>query len=144
MVTQGQTSQRTFFVGKGCLRIFFINEDGQDSTRYFAFENQCATALVSFITGEPAEEFIQAAEHSELLCIAQNDFYHLLEIIPQWGKFYRRYLQKAYENNTSRLMSFLTQYATEKYRPLLDKNPIIIQRLPNKMVASSPIFHRKY
>ncbi len=39
LLTNGQTSQRTFFVVKGCLRIFFINEEGQDSTRYFAFEN---------------------------------------------------------------------------------------------------------
>jgi CRP-like cAMP-binding protein len=136
LVTHGQTSQRTYFVGKGCLRIFFINEDGQDATRYFAFENQFATALVSFIIGEPSEEFIQAAEHSELLYITHRDFYHLLDIIPQWEKFYRHYLEKAYVNNTKRLMSFLTQGATEKYRQLLAENPIIVRRLPNKMVAS--------
>lgn len=136
LVTHGQTSQRTYFVGKGCLRIFFINEDGQDATRYFAFENQFATALVSFITAEPSEEFIQAAEHSELLYISHKDFYHLLDIIPQWEKFYRYYLENAYVNNTKRLMSFLTQDATEKYRQLLDENPIIVRRLPNKMVAS--------
>lgn len=136
LVTHGQTSQRTYFVGHGCLRIFFINEEGQDATRYFAFENQFATALVSFITGEPSEEFIQAAEHCELLYIAHKDFYHLLDIIPQWEKFYRHYLEKAYVNNTKRLMSFLTQDATEKYRQLLDEHPIIVRRLPNKMIAS--------
>lgn len=32
LLSQGQTSQRTFFVGSGCLRIFFINAEGQDST----------------------------------------------------------------------------------------------------------------
>ncbi|MGV3612307.1 MAG: Crp/Fnr family transcriptional regulator [Fluviicola sp.] len=136
LVTRGQTSQRTYFVGNGCLRIFFINEDGQDATRYFAFENQFATALASFITGEPSEEFMQAAEHSELLYITHQDFYHLLEKIPQWEKFYRHYLEKAYVNNTKRLMSFLTLDATEKYRQLLNENPIVVRRLPNKMVAS--------
>ncbi|NCT73729.1 MAG: Crp/Fnr family transcriptional regulator [Chitinophagaceae bacterium] len=136
LLTHGQTSQRTFFVGNGCLRIFFINEDGQDATRYFAFENQFATALVSFITSEPSEEFIQAAEHTELLYITHNDFHFLLDKIPKWEKFYRHYLEKAYVNNTKRLMSFLTQDATEKYRQLLDENPIIVRRLPNKMVAS--------
>jgi CRP-like cAMP-binding protein len=136
LVTHGQTSQRTFFVGKGCLRIFFVNEEGQDATRYFAFENQFATALVSFITGDPSEEFIEAAEKSELLYITHKDFYHLLEIIPQWEKFYRYYLENAYVNNTKRLMSFLTQDAVEKYRQLLNENPIIVKRLPNKMVAS--------
>lgn len=136
LLTHGQISQRTFFVSKGCLRIFFINEEGQDATRYFAFENQFATALVSFITGEPSEEFIQATEQTELLYISHKDFYFLLDKIPQWEKFYRSYLEMAYVNNTKRLMSFLTQDATEKYRQLLDENSIIVRRLPNKIVAS--------
>lgn len=136
ILTQGQSSQRTFFVTSGCLRIFFINEDGQDSTRYFAFENQFATALVSFITAEPSEEFIQAVEDSEVYYITHKDFYHLLDIVPQWEKFYRIYLEIAYVTNTKRLMSFLIQDALEKYRQLLDENPIIVRRLSNKMVAS--------
>lgn len=136
LLTNGQASQRTFFVVKGCLRIFFINEEGQDSTRYFAFENQFATALVSFITSEPSEEFIQAVEDSEVYYITHQNFYHLLDIIPQWEKFYRIYLEIAYVTNTKRLMSFLVQDALEKYRQLLDENPVIVRRLSNKMVAS--------
>lgn len=136
LIQQGQVGQRTFFVGKGCLRIFFNNEQGQDTTRYIAFENNFATALVSFITGEPSQECIQAVENSELLYISQQDFYHLLEIIPTWDKFYRIYLEKAYVNNTNRLMSFVTMDAKERYRLLLEQNPAIVLRLPNKLVAS--------
>ena len=136
LLANGQNSQRTFFVVSGCLRIFFINEDGQDSTRYFAFENQFATALTSFITSEPSDEFIQAVEDSEVYYITHKNFYHLLNIIPQWEKFYRIYLETAYVNNTKRLMSFLVQDALEKYRQLLNENPIIVRRLSNKMVAS--------
>jgi len=136
LLTQGQTSQRSYFVGKGCLRIYFINEDGQDATRYIAFENRFATALMSFITSEPSEEFVQAVEASELLYISHKDFFHLLDIIPQWEKFYRSYLEGAYVTNTRRLMSFLTLDAVERYRQLLEKSPDIVKRLPNKMVAS--------
>ncbi|MBP1163898.1 CRP-like cAMP-binding protein [Chryseobacterium sp. PvR013] len=136
LLSNGQNSQRTFFVVNGCLRIFFINEEGQDSTRYFAFENQFATALTSFITSEPSEEFIEAVEDSEVYYISHKNFYHLLEIIPQWEKFYRIYLETAYVNNTKRLMSFLVQDALEKYRQLLDENPVVVRRLSNKMVAS--------
>lgn len=136
LLSNGQNSQRTFFVVNGCLRIFFINEEGQDSTRYFAFENQFATALTSFITSEPSEEFIEAVEDSEVYYITHKNFYHLLDIIPQWEKFYRIYLETAYVNNTKRLMSFLVQDALEKYRQLLDENPVVVRRLSNKMVAS--------
>ncbi len=136
LVIERQTSQRMYFVGKGCLRIVFITENGQEATRYLAFENNFATALVSFISKQPSLEFIQALEQTELLYIHQRDFYHLLEIVPAWEKFYRHYLEMAYVNNTNRLMSFLTRDATEKYRQLLNENPTIVQRLSNKIVAS--------
>ena len=136
LLSEGQTSQRTFFVGKGCLRIFFVNEEGKDSTRYIAFENQFATALVSFITEQPSTEFIQAIEPSDLLYINHQDFKHLMEVVPKWSQFYCNYLEKAYVNNTNRLMSFTTQDALERYNQLLKINPTVVSRLPNKIVAS--------
>ena len=136
LVIQGQTSQRTFFVGAGCLRIFFITEAGQEATRYIAFENHFATALSSFISGEPSSEFIQALETSSLLYISHKDFHFLLETIPVWGRFYQHYLENAYVKNTNRLLSFLTLNANERYKYLMANNPEIIQRLSNKVVAS--------
>lgn len=136
VLNEGQTSQGTYFVEKGCLRIFYITEEGQESTRYFAFENQFATALVSFITTSPSNEYLQAVETSEVYFITHKDFYHLLEVVPQWEKFYRIYLENAYVNNTQRLMSMLTQDALKKYKQLLNENPLMVKRLSNKMVAS--------
>ncbi|KUJ61451.1 cyclic nucleotide-binding protein [Flavobacteriaceae bacterium CRH] len=136
LLSQGETSQQSFFVGKGCLRIFFINEEGKDVTRYIAFENQLATALVSFITNSPSQEYIQVIEKSEVLSISHDDFNYLMKIIPQWREFYCVYLEKAYVNNTNRLMSFTTMDALERYNQLLKVNPTIVKRLPNKIVAS--------
>ena len=136
LLSQGQTSQYTYFVGKGCLRIYFINEEGKDVTRYIAFENQLSTALVSFITGLPSTEYIQVIEKSELLRISHEDFKNLTKSIPQWQEFYCKYLEKAYVNNANRLMSFTTMNALERYNLLLKINPGIVKGLPNKIVAS--------
>ena len=136
LLAHGKVSEFSYFVKKGCLRIYFINDEEKDSTRYIAFENQFATALVSFITKEPAEEIIQVIENSELFCISHDDFRHLLTIIPKWKDFYTIYLEKAYVNNSKRLMSFTTLDAAERYDQLFKINPNIVKRLPNKIVAS--------
>ena len=136
LLSAGQTSQNTYFVGKGCLRIFFINEEGKDITRYIAFENQIATALVSFITRLPSAEYVQVIEKAELLYITHEDFNELLRSIPQWREFYCAYLEKAYVNSTNRLLSFTTMDALERYNQLLKINPAMVRRLPNKIVAS--------
>ncbi|WP_158210818.1 Crp/Fnr family transcriptional regulator [Myroides phaeus] len=136
LTSSGLSTQKLYFVCKGCLRIFYINEAGQDATRFFAFENQFATALVSFINTSPSSEYLQALEESEVFAITHNDFYNLLEEVPQWEKFYRQYLEFAYVNNTNRLFAMVTMDASERYCELLKQNPLIVQRLPNKIVAS--------
>ncbi|WP_166923461.1 Crp/Fnr family transcriptional regulator [Flavobacterium poyangense] len=136
LLSQGQVSQYSYFVSKGCLRFFFINDEGKDITRYIAFENQFATALVSYITKQPSQEVIQVVEKSELLFISHGDFDHLMKIMPKWREFYSVYLEKAYVNNSNRLLSFTTLDALERYNQLLKVNPKIVKRLPNKIVAS--------
>lgn len=136
LVREGELGQQLFFVKKGCIRIFFINEEGQESTRFLAFENHFASALVSFITENSSMEYVQALEDSEILCINRNAFFLLLETHPIWEKFYRHYLEFAYVTNTNRLMSFITMDAKTRYENLLKERPIIVKRLPNKVVAS--------
>ncbi|MGG5505883.1 MULTISPECIES: Crp/Fnr family transcriptional regulator [unclassified Myroides] len=131
----GQT-QKLYFVCKGCLRIFYINEAGQDATRFFAFENQFATTLVNFIQGNSADEYMQALEESDVYVISHHHFYELLDLVPQWEKFYRKYLEFAYINNTSRLFAMVTMDAAKRYQDLLCQSPQIVRRLPNKIVAS--------
>lgn len=136
LLPKGKNSQVSYFVVKGCLRLFYIDEEGKDITRYIAFENQFATELVSFITNQPAQESIQVIENSELLYITHRDFRQLMKTIPKWKDFYNIYLEKAYVNNSKRLISFTTLNALERYEQLFDVNPDIVKRLPNKVVAS--------
>ena len=136
LLSAGKISQVSYFVKKGCLRLFFIDDNGKDVTRYIAFENQFATALVSFITNEPAKETIQVIEDSELLYITHKDFRNLMKLMPKWKDFYNIYLEKAYVNNSKRLTSFTTLNASERYNQLFQINPNIVKRLPNKIVAS--------
>jgi CRP-like cAMP-binding protein len=136
LLSAGQLSQYMNFVGKGCLRIYFIKHDGQEVTRYLAFENVFATGLVSFIAQQPSFEYIQAMEHSYILRIYHKDFYYLLGVIPAWEKFYRNYLEGAYMNNLDIYQREVTKDAEERYKELLSKDPVVVQRLPNKVVAS--------
>ena len=129
-------ARRMYFVNKGCLRVYFLKVDGAEVTRRFAFENSFSTSLTSFINNEPLTECTKAIETTELLYILRNDFYHLLDVMPVWEKFYRHYLEFAYVNNTKRLQSLATQDATERYKLLLKESPHIVQRLSNKLVAN--------
>ncbi|GAA4808836.1 Crp/Fnr family transcriptional regulator [Olivibacter ginsenosidimutans] len=136
ILSAGETNQWMNFVGYGCLRIFFIKDDGQEVTRYLAFEHMFATGLASFITQQPSFEYLQAMEDTQLLRISRTDFYYLLSIIPAWEKFFRDYLSDAYINNLEIFHRETTKDAEDRYRELLHKYPTVVQRLPNKIIAS--------
>lgn len=136
LLHEGDLSNRMYFVVKGCLRIYFIKDVGTEVTRRIIFENDSSSSMVSFITGNHSKEYIEAVMDSELLYMDKKDFYHLVETMPIWEKFYRRQLEYAYVINTNRLMSFITNDATERYLLLLKENPEIIKRLPNRLVAN--------
>ena len=60
-----QVCKYYYFINKGCIRLFTTTKDGADSSRYFAFEGNFATALPSFIDQKPAQEYLQTIEKSE-------------------------------------------------------------------------------
>lgn len=136
LLEKGQVSDRLFFIVKGCLRLFYTNDDHTTSTRFMAFENTFLTSIVSFISRENAPEYIQAVEKSVLLTISHRDFFYLKEAVPAWEKIYIYILEYGLTVITSRLNSLLTQNATERYKTLLKNNPELVQRLSNANLAA--------
>jgi len=136
LLREGGLANKMYFVVKGCLRIYLVKDTGTEVTRRIIFENDSSASMVSFITQKPSKEYIEAVLKTELLYMDRTDFYHLVDTLPVWEKFYRHQLEYAYVVNTNRLMSFITNDATERYLALLKENPEIVRRLPNRLVAN--------
>jgi len=79
LISKGDTCRYTYFVCKGSVRAYFIDDDGQEATRCIALENQFITTIHSFISQTPTNEFIEATEQAELLQISYNDFKKIIE-----------------------------------------------------------------
>lgn len=125
-----------YFINKGCIRLFTIAKDGSDSSRYFAFEGNFATALPSFIDQKPAEEYLQTIEKSELLCISRVDFYELVQKYTQFSKIYTEILELGFIMAQKRIYGFQGFDALEKIQWIIKYQPQLLLRVSNKMVAS--------
>ncbi|MFN4853053.1 MAG: Crp/Fnr family transcriptional regulator [Bacteroidota bacterium] len=136
LISKGEICRYTFFVCKGSVRAYFIDDNGQESTRYIALENQFITTIHSFTSQTPTNEFIEATEKGEVLQISYNDFKIILGETKLGKDLYNKQLEIAYMTNHGRLESFLKMTAKQRYDFLLETNPAIIQRLSNKIVAS--------
>jgi CRP-like cAMP-binding protein len=136
LISKGDICRYAFFVCKGSVRAYFIDDDGQEATRYIALENQFITTIHSFISQTPTNEFIESTEQAEILQISYSDFKKIIEETTLGRDLYNKQLEVAYITNHWRLESFLKMSAKQRYDFLLQTNPAIIQRLSNKIVAS--------
>ena len=135
LVPNGKVARHVFFVIKGCLRIFLINENGSESTRFLIFEGHIGTAFPSFILREPSVASVQSLEASELLVLSYIDRQMLLQKVPGWETMERINLELDYIASVQRIESFITMDAKARYKILQNNNPEIIQRLPSKIIA---------
>jgi CRP-like cAMP-binding protein len=136
LLSEGQTCKELYFIHFGCVRTFYITKQGHEKTRFVAFENSIVSSMASFISKQPSFEFIDTLEDSELYSIKYNDFNRLVSEIPEWEKFYRTLLETAYLYQNKKIENLVTLSAKLRYDKLLKENPIYVQRLSNRILAS--------
>lgn len=136
LLTKNQTSSKYYFINKGCIRLFTTSKDGNENSRYFAFEGSFVTALPSFIDQLPAEEYLQTIQKSELLFISRKDFYSLVDTIPQFAKLYTEILEHGFIMAQKRIYGFQGFDALEKVTWVIKHQPKLLLNVSNKMVAS--------
>lgn len=125
-----------YFINQGCIRLYTINTEGIETTRYFAFEGMFCTALPSFIDQKPACEYLQTIEPGELLVISRDDFYMLVNTFPQFDRIYREILEMGFITAQKRIYGFQGFDAMEKVRWIIKNQPNFLLRVSNKMAAS--------
>lgn len=135
LLQAGEVNPNMYFVNTGCLRVYMLDEQGRESTRFLVFEGRFGTAFPSFTLQEPSLAYIQSLEPSELLYISRKDFCELFDIIPGWERAYRINLEQDYIDSIKRIESLITMDALERYSMLMDNSATLIQRLPSKIIA---------
>jgi CRP-like cAMP-binding protein len=135
LLEAGDTCRHMYFVNKGCLRVYLVDEQGRESTRFLVPEGRFGTAFPSFILQEPSKACIQSIEPSEILMLTYQSFRELPDVLPAWEQLYRINLESDYIASIKRIESLITMSARERYALLMENNPGLIQRLPSKIIA---------
>ncbi len=136
VVQNGDISKFENFVLSGCLKTFYIDNDGQEHIVMFAVENWWTADMSSFITQTPADYNIQCLENAVLAQIYYEDIELLYQQIPKLERFFRIIIQKAYIASQKRLINNFSLSAKERYLKFRENYPQIEQRVPQYMIAS--------
>ena len=144
LLEEGQICKSNYFVEKGCLRMYFINDKGIELTTQFAIENWWMADYMSFGGQAPSGFYIQAVENSDILSIDFQTQEKLLAQLPQLEKYFRIILQHAYASSQLRIKYLYDFSKEEMYDHFSSSYPEFIQRVPQYMIASFLGFTPEY
>lgn len=144
ILSEGQVCKQHYFVEKGLLRMFYVNDKGVEHTIQFALENWWLTDLMSYQHRKPSGFYIQAVEATELMAITLEDQEKLLEKYPVMEKYFRIIFQKAYAANQLRIKYIHDFSSAEMYDRFAEQNPAFVQRVPQYLLASYLGFTPEY
>jgi len=136
LLRENELSRSTFFVEKGLLRQFSIDEKGKEHTLHFAPENWFVTDRESAYFNQPSKYFIQALEESVVVLIDETIVQELSCKIPSFLDFNNRLLHNHIRHLENRINLLLSASAEERYLRFIAMYPDILLRVPQTMVAS--------
>jgi len=136
LVTEGQVCKYNYFVEKGCLRMFYINEKMTEITVQFALENWWLSDYFSFARQMPSEYSIQAVEKSLVIAIDYSEQDKLFAEVPQLERYFRIIMQRALAASQLRIKLIYQLSKEEMYRHFNASFPAFFQRVPQYMIAS--------
>ena len=136
VVQNGDTCKYENFVLSGCLKTFYIDNEGREHIVMFAVENWWTADMGSFITQTPADFNIQCIKNSFLAQIHYEDLEQLYLQVPKLERFFRIIIQKAFVSSQKRIINNFSLPAKERYLQFREQYPQIEQRVPQYMVAS--------
>ncbi len=131
------------FVVKGSARSFFVNNEGNENTWHFhfndkdaAFENYFVVDYQSFLHKTPSPLTFQALEALEVIELSYGNLQIINRQSVKMQETGRIMAEMAYSVIHERIFSFLTLTAKERYLELLNKRPYLLNKFPQYYIAS--------
>ena len=132
LLREGEVSQQIFFVKQGALRLW-ANNNGEDITFRFCFENEAAS---SFLGNEPSIFTIETLEPSTIIVLKIKDFKMLLDAMPEYKDEFIKLLTKRVSDYGKLFLSRITKSPEERYIDLMKNNPEVLLRVPQHHIAT--------
>lgn len=129
-------STKTFFLEKGYVRSYILNEDNEEITTNIYAAPCFVNDFVSFFRQQPTKEIYQTVTTCIFWETGLENVQHNFHNIPEFREFSRLLFVLNYYNIHDRLIEMASQKASTRYFNLMKKDPHIFQHVPLKIIAS--------
>lgn len=135
-IQPGDEAHFTYFVLKGVLRSYTIDDNGTAHILSFATPGWWVADMYSYLTGKPAILYVDVIEECDVLVLQKKEREQLFEKVPKIERFFRILTENNLISNQQRILDKMALSAEERYEKFLKKHASIVNCLPQKYIAS--------
>ncbi|MDG5492066.1 Crp/Fnr family transcriptional regulator [Psychroserpens sp. SPM9] len=125
-----------YYIYDGCLRSYHIDAQGKEHTVQFGIKDWWISDYTAFFTTSKSIMNIEVLKDATLLRLSHKDKDYLYAQIPKIESFFRKKLERAFAAFQKRILSGLSQTATQRYINFINKYPNIERSVKNYHIAS--------
>ena len=136
LLQEGEICNFEAYILKGCIRKYYINENGFEVIIQFAIEDWWISDITSFHEKKLSQLFIETLEDCQLLILTPETKEMLLQKVPKFERIFRLLIQRNLSAMQNRLIDTIAKSAQEKYLEFIKLYPTIPQRVAQHYIAS--------
>jgi CRP-like cAMP-binding protein len=137
IINEGDKTNHVFYIRKGLIRSYLINQKGEEITFQLFAEKQLFGNVHSLLFNEPAKFTFETLEKTKVYFTDVKTFQDLSNSNSEFlnneiGRFGRQILKRAFQ----RIDSFVFLSPEARYLQYLKDYPNIVNRVPDKYIAN--------
>jgi len=136
LFVQVKKEHRLSFVDQGLMRVYYINQQGQEITIRFATEGDYSTDYYAFITQTSSLFHLQSLEPTTLLTASYQHIQQCYQLYPGLERYGRLIAEEVFKDQHQRIVSFQMDPAEQRYLQFIQQYPALFHRVSLTHLAS--------
>ena len=136
IIEEGNDVKEVYFVISGLVKLVYEDREAKKHIVSFAMEDWWETDFQAFYTQSKALLTLECIEDTVAFSLSLENFEKLCSDLRKMEHFFLRKSIAGHIGSQTRILSFLTSNARDRYEQLLVKNPSLLQRVPKSSLAS--------
>ncbi|MDB5144626.1 MAG: hypothetical protein JWQ66_3339 [Mucilaginibacter sp.] len=132
----GSNYQKLAYIKKGLIRMYHLKPSGDEVTLMLRWENKFIASHDTIILQQPSRFIYQALEDTVLMEIDYHKAQPLMDNNPKLSALRNKFLLTMLGESIHRVEAFIMLSPEERYLQLVREKPDIVNRVPNKYLAT--------
>lgn len=135
ILEQGSKSSKVYYIRKGLVRMYHVNEYGDEITFKLLPEHHVIANFEFLLEDKPSKYYFETLEKTSVICSDYQTLDNIASKYPKLESNRKYFLRKLLSEAKDRIESFVLLTPEQRYLKFIKDYPEMCNRVPDKYIA---------